>query len=91
MEKAAARILIKGRVQGVWFRASTQDVARELGLAGWVRNTPAGDVEAFAEGPKEKVEELIAWCRKGPTLARVESVDITWTEPEGLKDFVVRH
>jgi len=91
MEKAAARWVVSGRVQGVWYRASTREKALPLGLAGWVRNLPDGGVEVFAEGPKAKVEELIAWCRQGPSFADVRSVEVTWTEPENLDGFQVRY
>jgi len=91
MEKAAARCIVSGRVQGVWYRASTQEKALALGVAGWVRNLPGGDVEVFAEGPKASVEELIAWCRKGPSFAEVRSVEVTWTELENLDGFQVRY
>jgi len=83
-ETARARLLISGRVQGVWFRGTTRDVAQSLGLEGWVRNLPDGRVEAVFEGPKDKVQQAIAWCHKGPRYARVESVEVNWEQPEGL-------
>jgi acylphosphatase len=90
MEKARAKALISGRVQGVWFRASTRDMARPLGLTGTVRNLPWRQVEAFFEGPRDKVEEALAWCRQGPPGARVTDVEITWLEPTGeLDDFEI--
>lgn len=91
MEKAAARLLISGRVQGVFYRASTQDEAQALKLSGWVRNLPAGQVEVLAEGPREKIEALVAWCKKGPPMARVSSVDVKWCEPEEVRDFHLRY
>jgi acylphosphatase len=69
---------IRGRVQGVYFRASTVYEAQNLGLTGWVKNCPDGSVEAIAEGCRDKVEELIAWCRRGPSGARVENVAVDW-------------
>jgi acylphosphatase len=69
-------LLIHGRVQGVWFRESMRIEAERLGVAGWVRNTPDGAVEAVVQGPVEAVEAMIKWARKGPPLARVDHVDI---------------
>ncbi len=71
-----ARVYVTGRVQGVFFRASCRDVGVALDLRGWVRNAGDGGVEAVAEGPREKVEELIRWCHQGPTAARVAGVRI---------------
>ena len=75
---------VTGRVQGVWFRASTQAEAQALGLAGWVRNLPDGRVEAVAEGPRPLVERLVAYCHEGPRLARVDDAEVRWTDPQGL-------
>ncbi|MBN2060399.1 MAG: acylphosphatase [Deltaproteobacteria bacterium] len=69
------RLIIEGRVQGVWFRDSTRTEARRLGVRGWVKNLPDGNVEALAEGPEDKVEEFIRYCRQGPPHARVTHVD----------------
>jgi acylphosphatase len=69
---------VRGRVQGVYFRASTQREAKRLGLTGWVKNRPDGSVEICAEGEEEGLKELIAWAQKGPTSARVERVDVRW-------------
>ncbi|MFP3928550.1 MAG: acylphosphatase [Desulfobacteraceae bacterium] len=68
------RLIIEGRVQGVFFRDSTRMKAEELGVKGWVRNRRDGTVEVVAEGPEDKVLELAAWCRQGPRAARVERV-----------------
>jgi len=73
---------ISGRVQGVYYRASARQEAQKLGLTGWVMNCPGGAVEAVAEGAKNKLEELIAWCHQGPDGARVTSVDVRWEKPE---------
>jgi len=90
IKNSRAHVLISGRVQGVWFRASTKDKAEELGIKGWVRNTPDGKVEAVFEGPKEKVDEIIKWCHKGPVLARVTNVEVKWEEPKGeSEDFKI--
>lgn len=66
---------IMGRVQGVFFRAETERMARSLNLTGWVRNTENGDVEALFEGEDKDIERMIAWCHKGPPHARVDRVD----------------
>jgi len=76
-------IFVSGRVQGVFFRSRTQEEAEKLGLVGWVKNTPDGKVEIVAEGDKEKLEELIAWCKKGPLFAKVENVEVEWQESTG--------
>ena len=72
------QLVVRGRVQGVFFRASTQREAKRLGLAGWVKNRTDGSVELCAEGEEEALKELIAWAHKGPTAARVEKVDVRW-------------
>ncbi len=83
MEKARAKAIISGRVQGVFFRASTQDAARGIGVSGWVRNLPNGKVEALFEGEREKVDLVIDWCRKGPEFSRVDNVDISFEAFKG--------
>ena len=72
---------IAGRVQGVGFRYFVERRANELGVTGWVRNRHDGSVEAIAEG--ERVEELIAWCRRGPPMAEVSEASIKWSEAQG--------
>lgn len=79
--RASARI--HGRVQGVFYRQSTMEAARRLGLTGWVRNLADGSVEAVVEGPAETVRDLFAWCRQGPPAADVTSVDVDWTDATG--------
>ena len=70
------QVLIRGRVQAVWFRAWTRKRARELGLDGWVRNVPGGAVEAVFRGPETRVDQMIAACRLGPPMAEVMSVEV---------------
>lgn len=84
-------LLISGIVQGVFYRLSTQQKARNLGLTGWVRNLPDGRVEAVAVGPANLVEALIAWCQDGPDRARVEHVEVRDADAsEEYGDFEVR-
>lgn len=78
-----AHVYISGRVQGVFFRSSAEDKALELGVKGWLRNLRDGRVEAIFEGEKEKVEEMIRWCHKGPPYARVTNVEVEWEEYKG--------
>jgi acylphosphatase len=86
-----ARVRVSGQVQGVFFRDSTRQKAEELGLAGWVRNMPDGQVEALFEGPPEKVEEIVSWCKEGPQRASVEKVDADFESAGGdLEGFEVR-
>ena len=73
---------IEGRVQGVYFRASTVAQAQILGVTGWVMNCPDGSVEVVAEGPRANLEELIEWCRRGPAGARVSHVKVDWEQPQ---------
>jgi acylphosphatase len=85
------RFIIEGRVQGVWFRDSTRREARALGIKGWVKNRPDGCVEVLGEGPEEKVNQLIAWCRHGPPYAEVFRVEKTvedWKEEFDSFDIV---
>lgn len=74
---------IRGRVQGVSFRAYARDEARRLGLSGWVRNMPDGSVEAVAEGPRAVLDRFVAWCRTGSPQAAVEHVDARFSPPTG--------
>ena len=90
-EGVRAHVWIAGRVQGVAFRAYTIDEASARRVTGWVRNTPDGRVEAVFEGERAVVEAMIAWCRKGPPAARVNSVEVTWEEPKGERGFTVRY
>lgn len=92
MEKISAHVLIQGRVQGVYFRAYTRDQARLLGLAGWVMNRRDGSVEAFFEGEKSRVEDMVDWCRQGPPTAHVDHVELHLGEFRGEGDsFEVRY
>ena len=75
-------LVIVGRVQGVWYRASTRNEALRLGVVGSAENLANGSVEVFAEGPRPQLEELIQWCWDGPKMARVRGIDVRWGPPE---------
>ena len=75
-----ARVTFYGRVQGVFFRANTERKAIEIGINGWIRNVDDGTVEAVFEGAKDKIKEIISWCKKHQPHARVVNVNITWEE-----------
>lgn len=85
MSPVRARVRVVGMVQGVFFRQGTANEANRLGLAGTVRNRPDGSVEVVAEGAREVVEALVAWCRRGPPAARVEALEVEWGAPGGLQ------
>ena len=84
------RLIVSGRVQGVWYRESCRRQAQALGVTGWVRNNPDGTVEAGLEGDAEAVGALIAWMRVGPPRARVTDVVVVEEPPTGEQAFVVR-
>ncbi|MHB8895224.1 MAG: acylphosphatase [Candidatus Geothermincolia bacterium] len=90
-ERVRARVVVRGRVQGVFFRARTRQTARQLGLSGWVRNVRDGSVEALFEGDRDSVEKAIGWCREGPPASVVDSLDVEWLEPGALQGFEVRY
>jgi acylphosphatase len=83
------RAIVHGLVQGVFFRDSTRQRARQFGVSGWVRNAADGTVEAVFEGPEDAVERLVEFAHRGPRGARVDRVEIVAEEPEGLADFRV--
>jgi acylphosphatase len=83
------RLVVTGRVQGVFFRESCRAEAARLGVTGWVRNHKDGSVEAVFEGAPPAVDAAVAWCHRGPPLARVDHVDVTDETPEGLTSFRV--
>jgi acylphosphatase len=84
------RVLIRGRVQGVFFRDTCQRMALRRGVNGWVRNLPDGRVEAVFEGRAEDVNRLVAWARQGPSRAIVADVTVRAEQPEGLSTFLIR-
>jgi acylphosphatase len=84
------RVLISGRVQGVFFRDTCRRLAEHGGVAGWVRNLPDGRVEAVFEGPDSGVRRLLTWAHSGPRLAKVDDVAVQPEPPEGLTTFQIR-
>lgn len=90
MEKVRAHIFVSGFVQGIGFRFSLTRQARKLGVSGWVRNLPDGRVEAIFEGEKDKVEQILAFTKRGPIFAKVEGLQVEWLEYQGeFNDFVI--
>jgi len=90
MDNKRVCLIIHGKVQGVFFRASTQNKAKELGLSGFVRNRQDGTVEIVAEGNESRLLELLNWCRIGPDMAIVDSVQSDWSPYEAqFEDFRV--
>jgi acylphosphatase len=84
------RLVIHGRVQGVFFRDTLRRLADHADVAGWARNTADGNVEAVLEGEEDAVERLVAFAGRGPAGARVDRVDVSQEEPEGLGGFSIR-
>ena len=92
MGQARAHVIISGRVQGVFFRASTRDEARSRGLTGWVRNLPGNQVEAVFEGEEAAVKGAVEWCHEGPPFAVVRNVNVAWEAATGeFEDFQIRY
>ncbi len=92
MEKVRARVIIEGRVQGVFFRHHTQEMASRLDLKGWVKNRRDGSVEAVFEGARDRVDQIIEWCHRGPSEAGVKNVSVTWENYTGeFEDFFVTY
>lgn len=90
--KTGVHVFISGRVQGVWFRASTRQKAQQLGLTGWVRNTSDGKVEAVFEGEENKINEMIKWCHRGSSLSKVKNVEIKKQNPTNeFDDFSIKY
>ena len=91
MAGAARHATVTGRVQGVFFRQSAIEKARELGVAGWVRNCADGSVEAHVEGDAEAVQAMLDWLGKGPPSAQVAQVQVAEVGTENFTDFGIRH
>jgi acylphosphatase len=91
-KKTRAHVFIRGKVQGVYFRQNTKQVATRRGVTGWVRNLPDGRVEAIFEGDNGDVNEVIEWCHVGPTKAKVEDVDVRFQKYTGeFADFTINN
>lgn len=88
-DKVCINCFVSGKVQGVWFRASTQKEAQRLGLTGWVRNLPDGRVEVMASGAQERVQELKRWLEHGPELAEVSKLEVVEVESEEFTVFEI--
>ena len=90
--KVRAHVIISGRVQGVCFRMETQRAAKRIGVSGWVKNRFDGTVEAVFEGDKKQVDQIIKWCRKGPSLSVVSNLEIDWESFSGeFRDFDITY
>ena len=83
------RVTVRGRVQGVFFRADARSRAESLGLSGWIRNAADGSVEAVFEGEPERVDSMVEWCRRGPSGASVDEVEAAEEEPQAARGFRV--
>lgn len=90
MSERSVHVLASGRVQGVWYRGSTREQAKSLGLRGWVRNLADGRVEAVVSGPPDMVADMLEWMRRGPTAARVDDLQVEDCDPPEERDFAIR-
>jgi acylphosphatase len=82
-------LLIKGKVQGVFYRATAKEMAEKIGIKGWIKNTPSGDVEAVVTGNEQELAEFTSWCKQGPRRANVTEVISTQREHATFEDFSV--
>jgi acylphosphatase len=90
MSRKRVHVYVSGRVQGVYYRATTRDEATERGVDGWVKNLDDGRVEAVFEGEPDAVEEMVDFCYEGTSMANVSTVEVTEEEPDGLDGFEVK-
>jgi acylphosphatase len=91
MANKAVQLIVRGRVQGVYFRASAQRECRRLGATGWVKNRSDGNVEMLVEGDENVIRDVMAWAQRGPSASRVEYVDVRWKSYTGeFDDFEIR-
>ncbi len=86
---STTHLLIKGKVQGVFYRVSAKEKAEEFQLTGWVKNTPEGNVEALVSGSKERIQQFIDWCKQGPPRAEVTDVIVTEKEDGAFEAFTI--
>ncbi len=90
--RVRVHVFVSGFVQGIFFRYETRKMAYRRNVTGWVRNLSDGRVEAVFEGEKRDVDEMIAFCRRGPEGAVIKDVEISWEEPTGeFRDFQIRY
>jgi len=82
-------LLIKGKVQGVFYRATAKQIANDIGLTGWIKNTREGNVEATVSGNEQQLEKFTRWCKQGPDKASVEEVIVTQKEEETFNGFMI--
>jgi acylphosphatase len=88
MATKRVQLIVRGRVTGVFFRAATQREARRLGISGWVKNRPDGNIEILAEAEEDAIREMVSWAQHGPSAARVDDVDVRWRSYTGeFSDF----
>ncbi|MCU4718014.1 acylphosphatase [Halapricum hydrolyticum] len=90
-DRARAHVFVAGRVQGVFFRATTRDTARQHNVDGWVKNLDDGRVEAVFEGPQADVKAMVEFCHEGSPQARVDDVDVEYERPKDLDGFEIRY
>lgn len=83
-------LVIKGKVQGVFYRANAKKTADEKGVTGWVRNTPEGNVEILASASRKALEDFIEWCRKGPCIAKVTGIEREEKEEQSFEAFIIK-
>jgi acylphosphatase len=86
---SSIQLVIKGKVQGVFYRASAREVAEKLGITGWIKNTPEGFVQIAANGSDEQLQEFISWCKKGPSKAIVTEIIVNSVKEENQKGFKI--
>lgn len=89
-DRTRAHVFVSGTVQGVFYRASTRDAAREADVDGWVKNRDDGRVEAVFEGDEDAVDEMVEWCHTGSSAAEVEDIEAEYGDPESESGFEVR-
>lgn len=82
-------LLIKGKVQGVFYRATAKKIAEELGVKGWIKNTKDNNVESIISGGEEQVQQFIEWCKKGPARAEVNGIIATVVDDKSFNDFKI--
>ncbi len=87
MSEVRCRVVVSGRVQGVFFRDTCRSQAQRLGVRGWVRNRPDGSVEVVAEGRRDDVDQFLNWCRQGPSRAQVTGIVVTDEVPAAERGF----